>query len=923
MGRFSIYGEVRAPEPLVIGATKRGYFQVAPVRAPAGTSGLVVSLPRCGSIFGQVLLDHAVTPRRQNLQVSAQSEDTNHEWPLLLGPLRSDGETGGIAKRRLELRDVPPGFVTVSITLNGKTITSIPNVLVESGVDTRDPRLNPLDLRQHLRMLKLTLRSSQGELLERSTAKLFLQDGISTMRGTTSRAGEIDFLLGANQSPDTIAVRGFRAKNVDWEPSRQIVVLQPAAAVRVVLDSPLVHDGKPVELLASLHLADDQNHELSLVQPLEAKLDPQTGAIFRVSQPGQYAITWRMVRGSRKRNVEISDQRVIRRRRFRNRAGFFHFAEPESRSRGSRAHVQHTHRPLSIVTAFQNLYAIHDFMKLPNSRTITIAIPFLLTSTLGAQASLTSARAKLQSKDYAGAAAELGIGRCKYAKQRPGLDVARLLFSRQRRLRQSVASSHQGGEFRSDSWNGGIQRRVRLCAQRQERRRLCLVGKSTPFGRCKLESDAGGYRPELDSIRSAVSKSSNRNLPTQRRHSLKTRTILHDHYAESANAQFGWVARALGDVDGDGITDYASTAPYQVVNGVPGGAVFVYSGKSGKLLYRKVGKANELFGWTVGPGGDVNGDGHHDFAIGGPGRNQMPGSAYLYSGKNGKLLRSWTGEKPGDRFGQDIRTVGDNDGDGAPDLLIGAPKHDKAGKDAGRAYLVSGKTGKNIHIFDGIAAGDEFGGGGVAGYHDDKQKILVVSAVNAGPRQQGRVYAFDGKTFEPHFVIDALPRSQNLGWFLSIVGDVDADGYQDVYATDWHDSTTFRGAGRAVVCSGKDGTQIHSLHGTRPGEGYGIGMGNAGDVDKDGHDDLIVGAWLNAEVANQCGKIYIHSGKDGSVLGTLTGAIAGDVLGFDAVGIGDVNGDETPDFLVTSAYNAHKGTKAGRTYVVSGDFCKK
>jgi len=89
-------------------------------------------------------------------------------------------------------------------------------------------------------------------------------------------------------------------------------------------------------------------------------------------------------------------------------------------------------------------------------------------------------------------------------------------------------------------------------------------------------------------------------------------------------------------------------------------------------------------------------------------------------------------------------------------------------------------------------------------------------------------------------------------------------------------------------------------------------------VNGDGKDDLVVGAWQHASAAPSGGRLAVHSGQDGSFLYSITGKVAGETLGFDTTGIGDINGDGHVDFLVTSAYSMRHGFQAGRTLIVSG-----
>ena len=59
------------------------------------------------------------------------------------------------------------------------------------------------------------------------------------------------------------------------------------------------------------------------------------------------------------------------------------------------------------------------------------------------------------------------------------------------------------------------------------------------------------------------------------------------------------------------------------------------------------------------------------------------------------------------------------------------------------------------------------------------------------------------------------------------------------------------------------------------------------------------------------------SGKDGALLKTYTCRVPGDTFGFDAVGMGDVDGDGTIDFLITSAWSGIHGFHSGRMFIVS------
>ncbi len=154
--------------------------------------------------------------------------------------------------------------------------------------------------------------------------------------------------------------------------------------------------------------------------------------------------------------------------------------------------------------------------------------------------------------------------------------------------------------------------------------------------------------------------------------------------------------------------------------------------------------------------------------------------------------------------------------------------------------------------------------------------------------------------------------------FESVVGDVDHDGTADIYSSDWPNSARGRSTGRIYVYSGKTHQPLITLTGENPGDGFGIGVADMGDINRDGHDDLVIGAWQFNGAAPSGGKIYVYSGKDATLIRSLTGRVPGETLGFDATGLGDVNGDGIPDLLVTSAWSGINGTRSGRVLVISG-----
>src|SRR5262249_39148874 len=96
---------------------------------------------------------------------------------------------------------------------------------------------------------------------------------------------------------------------------------------------------------------------------------------------------------------------------------------------------------------------------------------------------------------------------------------------------------------------------------------------------------------------------------------------------------FGWAVSELTDIEHDGATDLISGG----VN-TAGGITWVFSGRTGKQLYRFDGQPGDQQGYAIADAGDTNRDGVHDIISGAPGNAK----AYLYSGKTGALLHAFT-----------------------------------------------------------------------------------------------------------------------------------------------------------------------------------------------------------------------------------------------------------------------------------------
>jgi hypothetical protein len=389
---------------------------------------------------------------------------------------------------------------------------------------------------------------------------------------------------------------------------------------------------------------------------------------------------------------------------------------------------------------------------------------------------------------------------------------------------------------------------------------------------------------------------------------LEPVTVLHQVSINAGRVFYGWAVGELDDVDDDGAQDFITGA---ILLNRRAGRADVYSGRTGAALFSFRGQPGDLLSYSVADAGDTTGDGVPDIVIGAPGR--AAGHAELRSGATGELVHSFEGESPGDFFGSAVAGAGDVNDDGLADILIGAARNDAAGTDAGRAYIYSGADRSLIRTLDGGAPGDHFGTATdwTPDVNGDGTPDQIVGARDAGSGRAGEIAVFSGADGRPVWVAGPDPTGVDLGYFFAAgVGDVNEDGTPDVYGGDFNDAALGAATGRAYVFSGVDGAILRRFAGSVAGEGLGPGR-EAGDVNGDGRPDLVVGSYQSSDGAPRAGKVQIFSGATGIPLRTMTSTRGGENLGFDAVGLGDVNGDGLPDALLSAA-------NRNTLYVVAG-----
>jgi hypothetical protein len=459
-----------------------------------------------------------------------------------------------------------------------------------------------------------------------------------------------------------------------------------------------------------------------------------------------------------------------------------------------------------------------------------------------------------------------------------------------------------------------------------------------------------------------------------------------------------------GDFNGDGIDDLLIGAFYADPNGnnIAGESYVVFGtatppssidldtlGSHG-LVINGI-DVGERSGYSVSGAGDVNGDGIDDLLIGAnsadPNGNDNAGESYVVfgtatppasldlstlNGSNGFVIN---GIDLYDGSGWPVSGAGDFNGDGFNDIIIGASYADPNGNDrAGESYLVFGTAtppasldlstlnGSNGFVINGIEAFDRSGGSvsGAGDVNGDGFDDVIIGAVFAGSGNDevGGSYVVFGTATPPvsldlstlngtnGFVIIGIDANDDSGHSVSGAGDVNGDGLDDLiigaFGADPNDNSI---AGESYVVFGANsffagslslsdinGSNGFVIQGIDVFDQSGRSVSGVGDLNGDGLDDLIIGAWLADPNGNSyAGESYVVFGAnsfpavlslsalDGSNGLVIQGIDAYDNSGGSVSGAGDLNGDGLDDLIIGARSADPNGNSyAGESYVVFG-----
>lgn len=396
-----------------------------------------------------------------------------------------------------------------------------------------------------------------------------------------------------------------------------------------------------------------------------------------------------------------------------------------------------------------------------------------------------------------------------------------------------------------------------------------------------------------------------------------------------AGDQFGRSVAIIGDVDGDGMADYAVGMRGNRSGVESAGRVAVYSGATHQILWSVDGEfAFDHFSEDIARAGDIDRDGVGDLIVGAwgsDGGGTDSGRAYVLSGVDGALLFTFTGLMPGDNMGDSVAGGGDINNDGYNDLIVGAPTSDVGASNTGSVTVFSGRDGSVLYTKHGENANDRLGVSvaGVGdvdgdGFDDFAGGAHLFDNGGGTNDNRGMIRVYSGATGEALYTLIGERPGDNFGWALSGAGDVNNDGRPDIVVGAPLNDAAGSNTGRVYVYSGADGGLLHRFTGERGGDKLGLSVASAGDMDGDGHDDILTGAWwydIDDDSSDNRGRAYVFSGRTGEILFTITGEQRKDHLGRPVAGGDDINGDGVPDIVVGARDSDANGEDAGRVYV--------
>jgi len=359
-------------------------------------------------------------------------------------------------------------------------------------------------------------------------------------------------------------------------------------------------------------------------------------------------------------------------------------------------------------------------------------------------------------------------------------------------------------------------------------------------------------------------------------------------YGEASGDEAGG-ALAAADLDGDGVREL-------IVGGAGGeggaGVAWVVSSPAdGPLLdadARLLGETSvDEAGAALSSAGDMSGAGADGLLIGAPSAGGGTGVVYLLTDVPSGTMDlgdsdiAWEGHSVGDSAGP-VAGGADLDGDGSPDVAVGAAGQDDGGLGSGAVYVLTdvskgGDLADAEAIWAGEAAGDAAGAAlTMAGDVDgDGLGDLLIGGPDSdvGGDYSGMVWLVLGPATAGGSLADADARltggaiGDSAGSAVAGPGDVDGDGYDELFiGSPWAEGTTANAGNASLFYGPVSGTAAISdadliLYGEASLNRAGTSVGGAGDVNEDGAQDLLVGAPFLRTTGSDAGEVYVIFGE--------------------------------------------------------------